>query len=317
MTNASLDGLELSRLMLGTAQFGMNYGIANKVGQPTYEQARDIIAIAYEGGVNCIDTAAVYGSSEEIIGRALAELKLAQKMVVVTKVQHMAATISSSKAADEIVEESVVQSLKRLQLDFIPICLFHRQDNMRYVESLLKMKEKGLVRRIGTSITTPEAAAEMVASGQAEAMQLPTSVLDYNYTRSGIIKNAADSGIAVFVRSVYLQGLILLPDEEILPELSDFIPVLQRLRRIADDAGIELAELALRYVLGIDGVTSLVIGVDTVAQMRRNLEMMVKGPLDADLTAAAAAAVPDMRRELFMPQTWSKRMPDVVPKGAS
>src|SRR5690349_2612636 len=86
MRRSTFAALELSQLMLGTVQFGMAYGIANKSGQPAYEEARDILAAAYEGGVNCLDTAASYGNSEATIGRALQELGLREQFAVVTKV---------------------------------------------------------------------------------------------------------------------------------------------------------------------------------------------------------------------------------------
>ena len=73
----------LSQLMLGTAQFGVQYGIANTKGQPSYEDVRGILACAFEGGVNCLDTSVAYGASEELIGRALQELSLAERMIVV------------------------------------------------------------------------------------------------------------------------------------------------------------------------------------------------------------------------------------------
>ncbi len=83
----------LSRLMLGTVQFGMPYGVANRTGQPDAARVREILTVAADGGVNCLDTAALYGSSEETLGRALAELGLAGKMTVVTKTVALPAEI--------------------------------------------------------------------------------------------------------------------------------------------------------------------------------------------------------------------------------
>ena len=73
--------------MLGTVQLGLPYGIANRTGQPSYEEARAILVCAFEGDVNCLDTAAIYGTSEEVIGRALAELGIADKVTIVSKVR--------------------------------------------------------------------------------------------------------------------------------------------------------------------------------------------------------------------------------------
>jgi aryl-alcohol dehydrogenase-like predicted oxidoreductase len=310
MQENKISDLKLSRLMLGTVQFGLNYGIANKAGQPSYESAQSIIECAYGGGVNCLDTAALYGESEEVLGRALAELKLADKMFVATKVCHMAEDLSVSDA-DKVVEESVTQSLKRLRMDILPICLFHTENNfLRYADSLLKLKERGLIRHIGSSVNTPSGAKQVIQSNLAEAMQMPSSVLDHRFIRLGICDTAAERGAALFVRSIYLQGLILMPEEDILPELVDVIPVRRNLKTFADQAGITMAELAVRYMLGIDGITSLVVGVDSTDQMRENIALFNKGPLDSDLQVAIEQAVPDLPEKILFPGNWSKRMAD-------
>lgn len=224
--------------------------------------------------MNCFDTAPLYGESEQIIGRALAELGIADKVTVVTKTEHMSPELSPQAVADEMIETSVVRSLKYLGLDALPICLFHREDNFRYVEGLVKLKEHGLIRHVGSSLNTPEISEEVISSGLAEAVQLPANMLDNRFTRSGIIEDARTRGKAVFVRSVYLQGLLLLlPDDEIPEDLVSAIPVLQSLRRIARDAGMQIAELAARYVMSIPGVTCCVVGCETVEQMRENVEL--------------------------------------------
>ena len=125
MQTTTIGDLELSQLMIGSAQFGTDYGIANRSGQPSYQAILDILACAYEGGVNCVDTAAAYGSSEEVLGRALAELRIADEFIVATKVPPLPEELSSTQTADEIVEESVTRSLQRLRLEVLPICLLH------------------------------------------------------------------------------------------------------------------------------------------------------------------------------------------------
>lgn len=301
---------ELSRLMLGTVQFGLNYGIANKAGQPSLARVRDILMCAYEGGVNALDTAAGYGESEEVLGKALRELKITDKMVIETKVTHLAPEYSSAKAVDEVVEESVVRSLKRLGLERLPICLFHAEDNFHYIESLLKLKDKGLVEHVGSSVMTMAATRKILESGYAQAVQVPANVLDHRFIDAGIFSLAKKIGAAVFVRSIYLQGLILMPENEILPELRDVIPVRGKLESLAAEAGMSLAELAVRYVLTIDGAGCVLVGVDTVEQMRENIAMFSKGPLDLELMTAVTQAVPTLADTILMPNKWSKRMPD-------
>ena len=119
------------------------------------------------------------------------------------------------------------------------------------------------------------------------------------------------SAIALFARSVYLQGLLLMPEEEILPELAEVIPVRRRLQALAAGAGMDLDELAVRYLLSAPGFVSLVIGVETADQMRRNVGLFSRGGLDRELRGRVEQAVPDLPDRILFPRNWSKRMPDV------
>lgn len=304
MRKAQFHDLELSSLMLGTVQFGMTYGIANRIGQPSYQDARDILACAYEGGVNCLDTAAEYGTSEEVIGKALAELGIADEIMVVTKIWKKMDACDSASAADAVIEQSVLRSLERLKLDVLPICLLHAEEHFRYIESLLRLKDKGLVRHVGVSVMTPKATSAIIASGLAEAVQIPTNVLDHRYTRSGICDRAKDAGVALFVRSVYLKGLLLMPEEDIPYQVAEVIPYRRKVEALANEAGMGLGELAMRYVLGLPGLTCALAGVESVPQMRENVALVSKGPLDAALMAAISDAMPILPDKILKPNKW-------------
>lgn len=300
---------KLSRLMLGTVQFGLRYGVANTTGQPSYETVRDILSCAHEGGVNCLDTAPGYGDSEEALGRAMSELGIANSMVVVTKVHPTADENSSGRSADKAILKSVTQSLKRLRLDVLPVCLFHNERDFSCIDSLIRLKENGMIRHVGVSVgTRPGPAATIVESGLVEAVQIPANILDHRHVQSGIFKTAHERGVAMFVRSVYLQGLLLMPEEDILPELAPVIPVRRKLQALADEAGMSMAELAVRYVLAIEGVTCALAGVESVAQMRRNIDLFSKPPLDNNLLKAATAAVPRLPEKILTPYLWPGAM---------
>jgi len=299
-----LKDLNLSKLMLGTAQFGMPYGIANLHGRPSYEEVREILAAAFEGGVNCLDTAASYGEGEEIVGRALRELNLVGRIIVVTKIRHLPDMPMSGRAADAFVQRSVEDSLRRLRLEEIPVCLFHRQEDFRCVESLLKLKQKGLVRHIGCSVMDLEPTRAILNSGLAEAVQIPANLLDRRFERAGVCRHAESRSVGLFVRSVFLQGLLLIPESAVPPELSDAIPARRALERLSVESGMTIAEMALRYTLGVDGVISVLAGVETVGQLRQNLTYVGRGPLDAGLINRFSETVPDLPDSILKPSLW-------------
>ena len=306
----------LSQLMLGAAQFGIKYGVANTKGQPSYADVREILACAYEGGVNCLDTAAAYGDSEERIGCALEELKLTDRMLVVTKVPTIPAECGSRSAVERFVKDAVTRSLQRLRMDVLPICLFHDPNDSRHLDVLHDLKDKGLIRHVGVSCDArPGPAVALVSAGTAEALQVPANILDPRHIRSGVFADAQRRGVAIFVRSVYLQGLILMPESDVPAELQAAIPARRKLEALAAEAGLGMAELALRYMLSQQGVMCVITGVESHDQVRQNIALFSKGVLDASLLTALALAVPELPEAIVTPRLWSWNavVPEVPP----
>jgi aryl-alcohol dehydrogenase-like predicted oxidoreductase len=301
----SAKSVPLSRLTVGTVQFGLPYGIANSSGQPTYGEARDILATACEGGINSIDTASAYGTSEEVIGRALEELRFKDDFIVTTKVPPVPEQAQSVAEIDSFVEDAVLNSLQRLRLNYLPVCLFHRENDFCYRESLWKLRERGLVRFIGASVEMAEGASGTISIGNAGPVQIPSNLLDRRFLDKGVFQAAKSQGVTLFVRSIYLQGVLLMPVESLIPSLAGLKPILWELRQLAFRSGLTMEELCMRSMLGVQGVSSLVIGVESVAQMRRNLELGEKGALAPDVKAEVDKIVPRLPERMLNPACWA------------
>lgn len=298
-------GRSFSRMMLGTVQLGLDYGIANRGGRPSWEEARAIIGGAVAGGVNCFDTAAAYGGSEAVLGRAFALLNLAGKVLVTGKIRPLAPGLTTAGAARE-VRASLRQSLERLRLERLAVCLMHREENACYLPALQEMKAAGLVESVGLSVYNPEAALAVLREGMVDALQVPASILDHRFRRAGVFDAARAAGVAVFVRSVYLQGLLLMPEAEIPAALATILPTRRRLGETARAAGLTAAELAVRYILGLPGATSVLVGVETAAQLKENLALFRNGPLDAALVEELEGIVPDFPDQVLIPSLWPR-----------
>ncbi len=293
--------------MLGTAQLGMAYGVANTTGRPAFRQAVHLIAAATESGINCFDTAAAYGDSEIVLGRALSELKLAESAVVVTKVRALNdEELADPRRAASAIEQSVDRSRQRLGLDCLPIVLFHREADAAHIDAFNALKHRGWLRYAGVSCDhQPETAHRLLATDGVAAVQLPGSVLDRRHRQGGVLQAAAARGTPVFIRSVYLQGLLLMPEESIPEPLLAVVPVRRSLAALATAAGIPLAELAVRYILAQDGVACVVVGAETAEQIRENADMVERGPLDVDLLEAVDATVVDLPNAIITPRLWT------------
>jgi aryl-alcohol dehydrogenase-like predicted oxidoreductase len=293
--------------MLGTVQFGMPYGIANQTGQPEYRDVVAIVDAAVTGGVNCFDTAAAYGQSEEILGRALKELGISQQVAVVTKVRPLTSEeLANPRLAESAIQASIELSLQRLQLDCLPIVLFHRECDAKFLDILAGLRDEGKLKHFGVSCgNIPGTAADFVSGGHASALQIPANIVDHRHFRSGIIENSVSQNVAIFIRSVYLQGLLAMAEETIPDKLRGILPERQRLTSIAEDSGLSLMELALRYLLTSPGITSVLTGVETLEQVEQNLVTFARGRLSEDTLSAIHQDVTELPEVIITPSMWS------------
>ncbi|MFA6100905.1 MAG: aldo/keto reductase [Victivallaceae bacterium] len=298
--------MDFSKLMLGTVQFGLNYGIANTAGKPSYENARDIIQAAYESGVNCLDTAAGYGDSEAVLGRALAELNLKDKMEVISKVPGISQQNLSESAAERFIVESVENSLARLGIKRLTACLFHVEQDIKYIGILQSLERKGLIGGAGISLDTNQYCNDAIAAG-IKYVQLPYNILDKRF--DAFFSLAQKNGIVVFARSVYLQGLLLMPEDKIRESLHEVIPIRCKLACLAADAGMDMSELCMRFVLSNPAITSVLTGVDNIEQFKHNLQLIEKGPLSAALQQKIKASIPLLDEKIIRPSLWNKIPP--------
>ncbi len=301
-----IQDLEFSRLVVGTCQFGLSYGVANRTGRPDFEQVCRILDCAAGGGATTLDTAPGYGDSEALLGRALKETGLLDRVTVVTKVKPIRFMEEEQSAANirNWIRDSVLASLSHLGLESLPLCLFHQTGDIAHMDVLLDLKEEGLVRHTGASVFTPEQMDEVVSTPGVEAIQVAASMLDRRVSCSGQLGEAVVRGMTVFVRSIYLQGLVVMPPGDIMPELHEAAPVLRSLRDIAAGAGLTMPEMALRYGLSLPGVTGVLTGVETEEQMAANLGIAAAGPLPEEVFDKIDAAVPELPDTVLNPWHW-------------
>ncbi len=296
--------MKFSKMMLGTVQFGLNYGIANSAGKPTYETVSKIIKAAHEGGINCLDTAAGYGDSEELIGRALTELKLSDKMLIISKVAKVSQQNSSFADAEKFIFDSVKNSLRRLRIDRLAACLFHVESDLQYLEILRKLEDSGLVGGAGVSLDTNTHCTEVITN-KLQYLQLPYNIFDRRFDEF-FAALPRSGGPNIFARSAYLQGLLLMPEEKIKPPLTSIIPVRRKIEALGNEAGLAMPEICLRFVISNPRISSVLVGVDNIEQLKQNLAIIEQGPLPDGLYHQILTMVPDFEEKIIRPGLWQK-----------
>lgn len=297
--------MTFSKMMLGTVQFGLNYGIANKEGQPSLEKVRGILRAAAGFGVNTLDTAAAYGSSEEVLGRALEESGLADKFQIITKIPIFPAD-TPEKDAEKLIRDSLERSLERLRCPKLRAVLIHNEQNLPYFSILERICAEGYADGAGISLDSRASLIEFrEIVRHAEYVQLPSNLVDRRFDE--FIDSAPERGAFIFTRSACLQGLLLIPDCDFPPHLRDLLPWRERAQRIAEVLGISVKELCFRYLVSLAGVASIVFGVDNKEQLAENCSYARKGPLPGAAVERIRSEIPLLEESLIRPFLWSRR----------
>ncbi len=276
------------RIGLGTAQFGLDYGISNQSGQVAAAEGRRILALAETAGVRVIDTAAAYGDAEARLGRWLAK---DHPFSIVTKLSRPAADAHGSPTAGW-VPDAFRGSLRRLRTTRVHGLLMHSPadllgpDGAELWRAMETLRDAGAVDRIGASVYTSGEIDALLERYPLELVQVPLNVLDQRLVRGGQLARLKAAGIEVHARSVFLQGLLLMdPTGRCDRHFDPARGALGAFQAAARAAGRSPLQAAVAYVLSVDEVDAAIFGVTDATQFAEIL----------------SAATPTLPRDWFAP----------------
>lgn len=272
------------RMMLGTAQFGMPYGIANQKGQPSKNEVYKIIKHAHESGYNQYDTASAYGESEKTLGLIFNDLKITSSVFVSTKIKPLNKEVrESSKKSKNAIIKSLDYSLKRLKINCINNVLFHNEEDALHIEVLEKQKELGKCKKIGVSYTKySKTLSDLILNDKIEVLQIPINIMDQRLYDKKILNYCTKKNIQIYIRSIFLQGILTMENNKIPSNLKGLKPLHLIYSNIAKKSGFSLKEIALRAMFNL-GFSNLVIGNESLEQLKENISLFKKGPLPNQL----------------------------------
>jgi spore coat polysaccharide biosynthesis protein SpsF len=300
------------RLVLGTAQLGLDYGAANRTGLPDEAQAIHILKSAMASRIETIDTARAYGDAERRIGLALPPPMQVEIVTKLEPLDSITATASPATAVS-LARQSLRFSRAALGRDRLDALLLHRPGHRLAWQGaiwthLKSERDAGGIGRIGVSVQTPgEAKAALTDPGVAQ-LQLPFNLLDGRWQASGVIDAIRQRpDVIVHVRSVFLQGLLAAGHSARWPDLPGLDPatLMQSLQRLAAELGREsVADLALAFVRAQDWIDGIVIGMETYAQLALNLHLFSRSVLTPSELAQVAAQTPKAPDAFLDPPNW-------------
>lgn len=201
------------RIALGTAQFGLDYGITNTTGRVGGEDVGRMLDTAWRGGVGLLDTAAAYGGSEESLGQAL-EGQHGRPWRLITKTVPLRKNAITASDID-VVDQGFAASLRHLRTDGVETLLVHHAQDLLVPGGealyawLREQQVAGRTLHIGVSVYGGEETAALLDRFKFDVVQLPASLADQHLLRDGTVDRLAQAGVEIHVRSLYLQGLLL------------------------------------------------------------------------------------------------------------
>jgi aryl-alcohol dehydrogenase-like predicted oxidoreductase len=292
----------LGSLVLGTAQLGMSYGVANKTGKPDPERAASLLTAAWNAGIRVVDTAQSYGDSERLIGNWLAAHP-GRPLHVVTK---LASSVEPNRTA---IVRAARQSCEVLGQ---PVAALLAHDatvvetwNAELQAALDQCLELGLAESVGVSIYTPAQFRAALKIPAIQTIQAPFNALDRRLLQTGLLDRALAGGRAILLRSVFLQGLMVLDAGEVPARLEYAERDLARWRQLCARRGESLASAAVGYVRRAAPRALIAIGCETVEQISTNARLAAAHKLP-DALVEDIERLPQPDERVINPSLWPR-----------
>ena len=288
-----------SKLILGTVQFGMDYGINNNDGKPSFEKVKDILDFAHLKGIRLLDTAEAYGDSQSRIGEY--HRMTSHKFSVVTKFS------SSRTDLPEKIIERVHSNLTTLGVNCLYSYMFHSYDDYKkyfssFKDDLIGLRNSNKIKKIGVSLHSNDQVSEVLLENHIDLIQLPFNLLDNSNQREEILLKAKRKGIEIHTRSVFLQGLFFKDMNKLSGSLLKVKEDLNKLNNLISKENMN--DLALNYVCSKEYIDGVLLGVDSVDQLKSNIVC-----LEDQITKGIIGEVDKIdivNKSMLNPANWTK-----------
>ena len=261
------------KICIGTAQLGMKYGLASNFSKMEFNEFSKIISAAYKEKIKFIDTACNYGNSEKLIGKKIINKKYKDSFKVITKIDNLRSV--SSNLIYKHIENKILNSLKNLKVKKLYAILLHDIRDMEskkideIFKSLEKIKKKGLVKKIGFSAYYTKDVRKYIGKFNFDIIQFPFNVFDQRILNKDIQEFIKLKKIEVHIRSIFLQGILLLPKNKIPKKLYLKNPVIEKWIKVLDNKRLDPVDACLNFILKYKFYSRVVIGFDDYSQFKQ------------------------------------------------
>lgn len=285
----------VTKIGIGTLQFGLDYGIANTEGKLKDLEIKKIRKIAKFNNINIVDTANVYGNSEERLGYlGFSNFKLVSKLPV------------TAPPVDRFnwVLKNVKRSLKKMNVERLYGMHVHNtkylldKNGYKIYNGLVKAKKRGLINKIGVSVYTIQELKKIISKYKIDLVLIPFNIFDQRTIKSNILKELKDRNIEIHTRTTFLQGLLLLEGRKIPDKFEKYKKYFDNWNKIQKKIKIPKFEICLKYALSNKYIDRVIVGIDNSKQFK--LLIKAAGYLKVDIKSIDASKEID----LINPSKW-------------
>jgi len=295
-------------------QFGLEYGITNTVGKISEIESIQIIRQVITEGIEYIDTAAAYGQSEKVIGKALRD-GWSNRVKVISKLlpfDDEALKAPKDSSLPLRVRNSILQSCVNLGVECIHTSMIrgakHLKNNL-VLSELKLIREEGLIQNIGVSIHSPEELGFILRDIDVSIIQIPYNILDNRWDSmiDEIKKARDDRGLVVHARSPLLQGLLCSDDDSKwvsagIDNSSEIVSWLNT--EFQQHKKMSISDLCIGYVNSQDWIDSVVVGAESKENLFLNLQSISMPLMRSEALSELAITRPNLNSESLNPSNW-------------
>lgn len=258
----------MTKISLGTVQFGVDYGVNSVDGQVKPNEVKKILTYAQSKGVDLLDTAPAYGNSQQILG-----MSNISNFKVITKTRHF--------SSPEINQNDIVlltddfhNSLRALNQESVYGILVHNAGDFlkpggrQIFDKLLELKEMGKVMKLGVSVYDSIELQSILNIFELDIVQLPINIMDRRMIDNGMLSSLRSKNIEVHARSVFLQGLLLMTEQNRPQKFNRWSALWKVWHGWLNNNRISAIEATIRYAISLPEISKVVVGVETVEQLK-------------------------------------------------
>ena len=261
--------MKANKIILGTVQFGLNYGINNKKGIPSKNEIFKIFNYAFNNKIRILDSAEVYGNSHSLIGEF--HTKNPDKIFdVITKIP---------KGFEGDINKKIYNYLFELKVNSLKSIFFHSFSDIKKNNAALKdlvcLKKLGLVESIGVSLYDDFEILDALNYDEIDILQIPYNLFDNSTIKNNLMNKIKKKGKIIHTRSAFLQGLFFVDIKKTKNKVAlKLISELNSIKTLSKKYKISIAELALNYCIFNQNVDNVLIGVDNLNHLKQNLSFL-------------------------------------------